>query len=61
MISSYSEDTRVYMCFFTREEYDALVDLVCAGCCSFNNVATTAKLNEYRTLRYEIYSSYVKP
>lgn len=61
MMSSYSEDTRVYTCYFTSEEYNTLFSLVCAGVCSFHGLESSVNMEEYRRLRDEIMNSYVKP
>lgn len=61
MISSYSKDTGVYTCEFTREEFNTLIVLVCAGVCSYHGVESFHNMEEYRRLRNEIYYSYEKP
>ena len=61
MISSYSEDTRVYTCDFTREEFNTLVVLVCSGVCSYHGLESSVNMEEYRRLRDEIYNSYMNP
>lgn len=61
MISSYNEASRVYTCYFTRDEYNTLVSLVCAGVCSFHGLESSVNMEEYRRLRDEIHNSYVKP
>ena len=57
----YNEDTHVYTCDFTREEYNTLVTLVCAGVCSYHGLESSVNMEECRRLRDEIYNSYVKP
>lgn len=61
MISSYNEETRVYTCFFTREEYNNLLILTSAGVCSYHGIESYVNIDEYRALRDEIFNSYVKP
>lgn len=54
MISSYSEDTRVYTCYFTRYEYEMLLLLVCSGVCSWHAGGCKYEIQELRTLRDEL-------
>lgn len=54
MISSYSEDTLVYTCHFTRDEYEMLLLLVCSGVCAWNAGGSQYDIQELRTLRDEL-------
>lgn len=59
MISSYNEETSVYTCYFTREEYQNLLRLATAGVCRYHGYEHCAHMQELRTLRDELLEGHV--
>ena len=59
MISSYNEETRVYTCHFTREEYQNLLRLATVGVCRYHGVEFSVHMQELRTLRDELVEGHV--
>lgn len=58
MMSSYNEETRVYTCYFTRDEFHSLLILVNGGVCSYHGLEWAVNMEQLRILRDELNDSY---